>query len=85
MNRVVKLLAPILLSFCAFILLLSFSLKNTQVVDLHYYLGARWHVPLYLTILGALFTGVIIGLVTCIPLILQQRKRLSKQTLQSRQ
>ena len=80
MKKIVTLFAPFLFGLCAFIVLLSFSLKNTQIADLHYYVGLVWHAPLYLIVLSALFGGVIIGLITCIPLILQQRKRLSLLT-----
>ena len=78
MKKIVTLFGPLILSACVFIFLLSFSLKNTKIVDLHYYLGFIWHAPLYLVVLSALFCGVTIGLLTCVPLILQQRKRLSK-------
>ncbi len=78
-----KKIVTILFSLCAFIFLLSFSIKNTQVIDLHYYLGFIWRAPLYLMLLSALFGGVVIGLLTCMPLILQQRKQLSKLTIKN--
>ncbi len=80
MKKIITLFVPFLLSLCAFIFLLSFALKNTQIIDLHYYLGFTWHAPLYLIVLSALFAGVVIGLLTSVPIVLQQRKRLVKLT-----
>ena len=78
MKKIVAVFAPILIGLLIFIFLLSFSLKNTHLVDLNYYLGFVWRAPLYLIVLSALFSGVVISLLTCLVPIIKQRQSLTK-------
>lgn len=59
-----------------FVLLLGFALKNTQPVELHYYLGSAWRAPLSLMLLITLFVGIVVGVMACISLLIRQRRDL---------
>lgn len=59
------------------VLLLGFAIKNSELVELRYYLGVHWQAPLSLMLLVSLLLGVIIGAVFCLKPIIRQRKRLS--------
>lgn len=69
-----------ILWFFLFVLLLGFALKNSDPVELHYYLGFAWRAPLSLMLLTTLFIGVIAGVIGCLtPLIKQRRQLLALQ------
>ncbi len=85
MKKIVTLLAPSIISLLAFIFplsfaifLLSFALKNTNIVDLHYYLGFIWHAPLYLIVLSSLFSGLFIGLLSSLIPVIKLRRHNKK-------
>ena len=63
-----------ILSTVLFILLLGFSLKNTEPVVLHYYLGVAWQAPLSLMILIVLILGITAGIVALLPIFIKQRR-----------
>ena len=66
--------------FCIFVLLLGFALKNSDPVELHYYLGFAWRAPLSLMLLTTLLIGIITGIIGCLtPLIRQRRQLLALQ------
>jgi putative membrane protein len=76
--------------FLLFLVALGFALKNTAPVTLEYYLGFQWHAPLILVILLTFCAGALAGIVACVSLVIQQRRRLlaiqrELHALQSRQ
>ena len=62
--------------FLLFLAALGFALKNTAPVTLEYYLGLQWHAPLILVMLLAFCAGALAGIVACLTLVIQQRRRL---------
>ncbi|HSD84891.1 MAG TPA: LapA family protein [Anaerolineae bacterium] len=73
-----------------FLLALGFTLKNTEVVTLHYYLGLAWRTPLSLALLIAFCAGVLAAIVAGFSLLISQRRRMiglqrELDTLQNRQ
>ena len=64
------------LGLLLFILLLGFALKNSQAVELHYYLGFAWRAPLSLLLLITFSVGVIAGIMACLASWIRQRREL---------
>lgn len=64
------------LGLLLFILLLGFALKNSQAVELHYYLGFAWRAPLSLLLLITFSAGVIAGIMACLASFIRQRREL---------
>ena len=62
--------------FLLFLAALGFALKNTVPVTLEYYLGLQWHAPLILVMLLAFCAGALAGIIACLTLVIQQRRRL---------
>ena len=59
-----------------FLATLGFALKNNVPVTLHYYLGLEWHAPLILVMLLVFCAGALAGILACLSLVVQQRRRL---------
>ncbi len=59
-----------------FLLALGFTLKNTETITLHYYLGIAWRTPLSLALLIAFCAGVLAAVVAGLSLFISQRRRL---------
>ena len=64
------------LGLLLFILLLGFALKNSQAVELHYYLGFAWRAPLSLLLLITFSVGIIAGIMACLASWIRQRREL---------
>ena len=77
MSRVVKLII-------VFVILLSglaFQLKNNQIIELNYYVGAL-DMPLSWLVVIVLFIGALLGILASLPMIIklkQQKIKLEKQ------
>ena len=59
-----------------FVLLLGFFLKNKQTVDISYYLGLSWQMPLAVLILLSFTAGVLAALIASLVVIVKQRRAL---------
>ncbi|MSQ04740.1 MAG: LapA family protein [Nitrosomonadaceae bacterium] len=59
-----------------FLFLLSFAVKNTETVSLRYYFNYEWRAPLILMVLLFFFTGVIVGILSCLRKIVRQRREI---------
>lgn len=66
----------IIFGLLLFILLLGFALKNSQAVELHYYLGFAWRAPLSLLLLITFSVGIIAGIMACLASWIRQRREL---------
>lgn len=66
-----------LLKFALFVLILSFAVKNTEIVSVRYYLGQEWQVPLFLVLFVFFFMGVIVGAVALFGRLFSQRRQIS--------
>jgi len=76
-----------LLKLAFFAIVLTFALKNTAPVTVHYYLGAEWEAPLILVALVFFTIGAALGLMAGLAQQFRQRREISalKRELQSRQ
>ena len=62
------------LKLALFLLVLSFAVKNTDIVAVRYYLGYQWQAPLVLVLLAFFCLGVLIGIVSSLSHMLHQRR-----------
>ena len=62
----------------AFVLVLSFALKNSDSVTVRYYLGAEWQAPLVFVLLVAFCAGAIIGVLACLGQLFRQRREIGR-------
>ncbi|AKU22085.1 lipopolysaccharide assembly LapA domain-containing protein [Massilia sp. NR 4-1] len=70
-----------------FVLFFGFALKNTQEVDLHFFLNYELRGPLVLMLLGFFVAGAALGVLALTPTVFRHRREASKQktTIQSLQ
>jgi len=70
-----------------FILFFGFALKNTQEVDLHFFLQYELRGPLVLMLLAFFVAGAALGILALTPTVFRQRREkwLNKITIQSLQ
>ena len=62
------------LKLALFLVVLSFAVKNTDIVAVRYYLGYQWQAPLVLVLLAFFCLGVLIGIVSSLSQMLRQRR-----------
>ena len=62
------------LKLALFLLVLSFAVKNTDIVAVRYYLGYQWQAPLVLVLLAFFCLGVLVGIVSSLAHMLRQRR-----------
>ena len=62
------------LKLALFLVVLSFAVKNTDIVAVRYYLGYQWQAPLVLVLLAFFCLGVLIGIVSSLSHMLRQRR-----------
>ncbi len=67
-----------LLKIILFIFLLSFAVKNSDLVVLRYYLGYQWQMPLVLVLLIFFTLGAVTGVVACLGYLFRQRRELQR-------
>jgi len=65
------------LKFCVFVLLVTFAVKNTEVVAVRYYLGFEWQTPLIFALLVAFCAGAACGIVACLGQLYRLRRELA--------
>ena len=65
------------LKVALFLLVLSFAVKNTDLVTVRYYLGYQWQAPLVLVLLAFFCLGVVIGIVASLAHMLRQRRAMA--------
>ncbi|UVW29874.1 lipopolysaccharide assembly LapA domain-containing protein [Massilia sp. H6] len=73
--------------FILFILFFGFALKNTQEVDLHFFLNYELRGPLVLMLLAFFIAGAALGILALTPTVFRQRRQSSqhKNTIQALQ
>jgi len=65
-----------LLRVIVFIALFGLAVKNSEPVDLRFFLGGTWQAPLSLVILAAFFAGAVIGLTVTVAALMRQGREL---------
>ena len=76
-----------LAGFVLFVLFFGFALKNTQEVDLHFFLGYKLGGPLVLMLLAYFLAGAALGILAMSPTVFRHRREASqhKNTVQALQ
>lgn len=62
-----------------FILFFGFALKNTQAVDLHFFLNYELRGPLVLMLLAFFVAGAALGILAVTPTVFRQRRERTRQ------
>ena len=62
----------------AFVLVLSFALKNGDLVTVRYYLGAEWQAPLIFVLLVVFCAGAAVGVLACLGQLYRQRREIGR-------
>lgn len=65
-----------LLKFVLFVLILSFAVKNTDMVWVRYYLGYEWQAPLVLALLVFFCLGAAVGIIASLTHLFGQRREI---------
>lgn len=68
-----------IVGFVLFVLFFGFALKNTQEVDLHFFLNYELRGPLVLLLLGFFVAGASFGVLALTPTVFRHRREASKQ------
>jgi uncharacterized integral membrane protein len=67
-----------IIKLALFFVALTFALKNTDLVTVHYYLGVQWQTPLIFVILLVFCLGVIAGVFASLGHIVRLRREISR-------
>jgi lipopolysaccharide assembly protein A len=60
-----------------FVALLGLAIKNSGEIELRFFFDASWHAPLSVTLLVAMVTGVVFGILALLPRLVRQRRDIS--------
>ena len=66
-----------LLKLVLFVVILTFAVKNTAPVTVHYYLGTEWEAPLILVLLVFFTIGAALGLMAGLAQQFRQRREIA--------
>ena len=67
----------LILRLALFLLVLTFALRNTDVVTVRYFLGWEWQSPLVIVMLIAFCAGIVLGVAAGLPRIFRQRREIA--------
>ena len=65
------------LKFALFVVVLTFAVKNSDLVTVRYYFGGEWQSPLIFVMLVAFCAGVAIGLMAAMTQLIRQRREIA--------
>ena len=65
-----------ILKFALFMAVLTFAIKNTDLVTVRYYFGGEWQAPLIFILMLAFCAGVVAGLLASLSQWVRQRREL---------
>ena len=66
-----------ILKFALFVLVLTFAVRNTEMVTVRYFFGWEWQSPLIFVLLIAFCAGIALGLAAGLTRIFKQRRELA--------
>jgi uncharacterized integral membrane protein len=80
-------LVTTIVGFILFVLFFGFALKNTQEVDLHFFLNYELRGPLVLMLLAFFVAGAALGILALTPTVFRQRRQTNqhRNTIQALQ
>jgi lipopolysaccharide assembly protein A len=65
------------LKLALFLVVLTFAVRNTDVVTVRYFLGWEWQSPLIFVMLIAFCAGIALGLLAALPKLFRQRREIA--------
>lgn len=74
-----------ILASVIFVIGITFTFKNAQEVDLHYYFGIHWHAPLSFMVLTVLTAGIVIGFLFSLAILARMQRQLFRTRRDNRQ
>lgn len=74
-HRLLRFLFP-LIGAILFFAALGFAVKNSEPVQLRYYLGVAWQTPLVVALLVAFFIGAVAGVAASFSYVYRQRREI---------
>jgi uncharacterized integral membrane protein len=66
-----------ILKFVLFVLVLTFAVRNTEMVTVRYFLGWEWQSPLIFVLLIAFCAGIALGLAAGLGRMFKQRREIA--------
>ena len=66
-----------ILKFTLFVLVLTFAIRNTEMVTVRYFLGWEWQSPLIFVLLIAFCAGIALGLAAGLGQMFRQRREIA--------
>ena len=66
-----------ILKFLLFVLVLTFAIKNIEMVTVRYFFGWEWQSPLIFVLLIAFCAGIALGLTAGLTRIFKQRREIA--------
>jgi len=73
------------LALVVFVIGITFTFKNSQPVDLHYYFGIHWHAPLSFMVLTVLTAGIAVGFLASLAILARMQRQLFRMRHENRQ
>ena len=67
----------LILKLTLFLLVVTFAVKNTDVVKVQYFLGWEWQSPLVFVMLISFCAGIVLGVAAGLPRIFRQRREIA--------
>ena len=67
----------LILKLALFLLVLTFAVRNTDLVTVRYFLGWEWQSPLIFVMLIAVCAGIALGLLAALPKLFRQRREIA--------
>lgn len=64
--------------FLLFFILFGFAVKNDQLVDLKFFFGSEWQLPLVFVILAAFAVGALLGVTAVFSSLLGKRREIGR-------
>ncbi|MDX9700189.1 MAG: lipopolysaccharide assembly protein LapA domain-containing protein [Rhodocyclaceae bacterium] len=61
-----------------FLVLFGFAVKNDQLVQLNFFFGREWQLPLVFVILAAFAAGALLGVTSTFASLLRKRREIGK-------
>lgn len=61
-----------------FFFLFGFAVKNDQLVDLHFFFGREWSLPLVFVILAAFAAGAVLGVTATLASLLGKQREIGR-------
>jgi len=73
------------LALFIFLVGITFTFKNAQVVELNYYFGIHWQTPLSFMVLTVLTAGIAVGFLASLAILARMQRQLFRSRRENRQ